>query len=175
MNLAVVTPPPNWAEQVTAIATAVLALSVIGAVAAAFFGAQQVREARRSREATMAAELFRRWNDDAMIEARQLVARYPTPRELAEALERYGPETARESFVLYREPDYFEQIAALERSGAVDFAMIRMLVGASLVERWDAWEPALRAVHGDDVYPLFRDLAARMRRELRDGAVPNGR
>jgi hypothetical protein len=46
---------PNWAEQVVAIATAVLALGVAGAVAAAVLGAQQMREARRSREAQTAS------------------------------------------------------------------------------------------------------------------------
>jgi hypothetical protein len=46
---------PNWAEQVVTIATAVLALGVAGAVAAAVLGAQQMREARRSREAQTAS------------------------------------------------------------------------------------------------------------------------
>ena len=50
----------NWAE-FTAIATAILAISLIGAFAAAIFAAQQVREARRTREAQMAADFFRRW------------------------------------------------------------------------------------------------------------------
>ena len=40
----------NW-EEVTAIGTSVLALSVLGALAAAIFAALQVREARRTREA----------------------------------------------------------------------------------------------------------------------------
>jgi hypothetical protein len=57
---------PNWAEQVVAIATGILELGVTGAVAAAVFGAQQVRESRRSREAHMAAEFFRRWNEDSL-------------------------------------------------------------------------------------------------------------
>ncbi len=59
---------PNWAEQMVAIATAVLALGVFGAVAAAVLGAQQVREARRGREAQMAAEFFRRWDEDSLVE-----------------------------------------------------------------------------------------------------------
>ena len=71
----------GWTDVVTAVATAVLALGVLGALVAAIFAGQQVREARRSREARMAAE----------------------------------------------------------------------------------WEPGLRATHGVDAYPFFRDLAARMR------------
>ncbi len=56
----------NW-EEVTAIATSLLALGLLGGIAAAVFAAQQVREARRSREAEMAAEFFRRWNEDALV------------------------------------------------------------------------------------------------------------
>jgi hypothetical protein len=157
---------PNWAEQVVAIATAVLALGVFGAVAAAVFAAQQVREARRSRQAQMAAEFFRRWNEDSLVQARRLVSRFSTPEELALAFQRYVAEDAPEAYVLYRELDYFEQLAALERSGAFDVRMIQLLVGRTLIERWDTWRPALAAVHGEDVYPLFRDLVARVRRAL---------
>jgi hypothetical protein len=157
---------PNWAEEVVAVATAVLALGVFGAVAAAVFGAQQVREARRTRQAQMAAEFFRRWNEDSLVEARRLVAGFPTREEFASAFQRYVTENAREAYVLYREPDYFEQLAALERSGGIDFALIKSLVGPALVERWDMWYPALRAVHGEEVYPLYRDLVTRMRRAL---------
>jgi hypothetical protein len=159
---------PNWAEQVVAIATAILALGVFGAVAAAVFGAQQVRESRQTRQAQMAAELFRRWNGDSLVEARRLTASFDTSGELGRALERYVDANAPEAYVLYREPDYFEQLAALEQFGAVDFALVKSLVGRILVERWEFWEPALRSVHGEDVYPLYRDLAGRMRQALAD-------
>ena len=157
---------PNWAEQVVAIATAVLALGVFGAIAAAVFGAQQVREARRTRQAQMAAEFFRRWNEDSLVESRRLIAQFATSDELADAFRRYVDQNAPEAYVLYRELDYFEQLAALERFGAFDFELITSLVGRTLVERWDMWSPALRAAHGEDVYPLYRDLARRMRRSL---------
>jgi hypothetical protein len=45
----------DWGE-VTALATSVLAVGLLGGIGAAVFAAQQVREARRSREAQMAAE-----------------------------------------------------------------------------------------------------------------------
>jgi hypothetical protein len=163
---------PNWAEQVTAIATAVLALGVFGAVAAALFAAQQVREARQTREAQTTAEFFRRWNEESLIESRRLVSSYRTPDELASAFQRFVSSNSPDAYTLYRELDFFEQLAALERAGAVDTTLIRQLVGRTLADRWDMWEPALRAVHGEEVYPLFRDLAARMRRELGPGAGP---
>jgi hypothetical protein len=154
---------PNWAEQVTAIGTAVLALSVLGAGVAALFAGQQVREARRSRQAQTAVEVFRRWNEEALTETRRLVSGFAGPGELATAFSRYVADNAPEAYVLYRELDYFEQLAALERIGAIDAEMIELLVGRTLPERWAMWEPALRATHGMDAYPLFRALAARVR------------
>jgi hypothetical protein len=157
---------PNWAEELTAIATAVLALSVFGAVAAAVFAAQQVREARQTRQAQMAAEFFRRWNEDPLVEARRLIDSFATPEDLAAAFRRYVEENADEAYVLYREFDYFEQLAALEQAGGIEFRLIESLVGRLLVEHWEKCAPALRVVHGDDVYPLYCNLVARMRRVL---------
>jgi len=154
---------PNWAEQLTAIATAVLAVGVLGAGVAAVFAGQQVREARQNRQAQMAAEFFRRWNEEGLSETRRLVASFSTSDELAEAFKRYTAANAPEAWVMYRELDYFEQLAALERTGAFDVRMIELLIGRTLPARWDLWEPALRATHGVDTYPLFRDLARRMR------------
>jgi hypothetical protein len=49
---------PNWAEQVTAIATAVSAIGLIGAIGAVVFAARQAREARIGRQAATAVEFF---------------------------------------------------------------------------------------------------------------------
>lgn len=132
---------PNWAEQVTAIATAVGAVGLLGAIVAAMYAGQQVREARTSREAQMAATLFGRWNDEALVEERRMFARFHTPQELAAAYARYVSDDAPEAYVLYRELDFFEQLAALERRGAVDFELIELLLGRTVVDRWEMWRP----------------------------------
>jgi hypothetical protein len=162
----IATSGPNWAEQVTAIATVVLALGAFGAAAAAIFAARQVRETRQTRQAQMAAEFFRRWNEDALVETRRLVASFATPEDLESAFQGYVAENAPEAYVLYRELDYFEQLAVLERSGGIEFELIKSLVGRALVARWDLWRPALHAVHEEDVYPMYRELAERMRDTL---------
>ena len=151
----------DWSE-VTAIATAVLALGLVGAHGAAVFAAQQVREARISREAMMAAEFFRRWNDEALVEARRMFARYSSPEELREAFVAYVAVDAPEAYVFYRELDFFEQLAALESRGAFDLELIRLLLGRTLVERWEMWRPALGEAHGPDVYPMFEGLAGKL-------------
>ena len=71
-----------------------------------------------------------------------------------------------EAYVLYRELDYFEQLAALERRGAFDFVLIKMLLGGTLIARWEMWKPALDAAYGPDVYPLFASLVSKLRADL---------
>jgi len=157
---------PNWAEQMTAIATAVGALGLLGAIVAAAYAGQQVREERKTRQAQTAAEFLRRWSGDALVEARRLLARYRTPEELAAAFKTFVDADANEAFVLYRELDYFEQLAALEQRGAFDFELIKLLLGRILVERWEMWKPAIEVAHGAGVYPQFEALATKMRRAL---------
>src|ERR1700757_4259267 len=94
---------PNWAEQLTAIATAVGAVGLLGAIVAALFAGQQVREARKGREAQMAAEFFRRWSDQPLEQTRRLVEKYPTPEELSAAFRRFVAAKSYEAQILYRE------------------------------------------------------------------------
>ena len=155
----------NWAE-VTAIATCILAVGLVGGFIAAVFAAQQVREARRNREAQMAAEFFRRWNENPLVEARQMVGRFTSPEELRDAFAAYVTADAPEAYVLYRELDYFEQLAALESQGAFDLELIKLLIGRTLIERWETWRPALHEAYGPGVYPLFEGLVAKLRRAL---------
>jgi hypothetical protein len=155
----------NWTA-INAIATSTLAIGLLGGFGAALFAAQQVRESRKSREAQMAAEFIRRWNEDALVEARRMVGRFKSPDELRDAFAAYVAADAPEAYVLYRELDYFEQLAALERLGAFDLELIKLLLGRTLIERWDMWNPALQNAYGRGVYPLFEGLVAKLRREL---------
>jgi hypothetical protein len=154
---------PNWAEQVTAIATAVSALGLLSAIGAVVFAGQQAREARISRQAEMAAEFFRRWSESPMVETRRLVAQFETPEALRDAMMRFIAENSAEAYVLYRELDYFEQLGALEEHGGFDFELIRTLLGRRLVDRWEMWQPSIDAIGGSATYPMFERLAAKMR------------
>jgi hypothetical protein len=160
----------DWAE-VTAIATSILAIGLLGAFAAAASAAWQAWEARKSREAQLAAEFFRRWNEDALVESRRMVRRFKSPEDLREAFAAYVAADAPEAYVLYRELDYFEQLAALERQEAFDFELIKLLLGRTLVDRWELWKPAIEQAHGPGAYPLFEELAQKLRRTLDDSAA----
>jgi hypothetical protein len=161
----------DWSE-VTAISTTILAIGLLGGFGAAIFTAQQVREARRSREAQMAAEFFRRWNEDALVETRRLLARFKSAEELRDAFASYVAADAPEAYVLYRELDFFEQLAALESLGAFDLELIKRMLGRTLIQRWEMWEPAIQQAHGPGVYPMFESLVRKLRRELDDSGAP---
>ena len=161
----------NWNE-VTAIATSILAIGLLGGFGAAAFAAEQVREARRSREAQMAVEFFRRWNEAALEETRRLVAGYASPEELRDAYARYVAANAPEAYVLYRELDFFEQVAALESLGAFDLELVKRVLGPTLISRWEMWRPAIQQAHGPGAYPMFESLVHKLRREYDDPDSP---
>ena len=154
----------DWGE-VTAIATSILAIGALGAFGAAIFAAQQVREARRSREAQTAIEFFRRWDEDALVEARRMVGEFNSAQELCDAFAAYVATNAPEAYVLYRELDFFEQMAALESRDAFDLRLIEQMLGRTLIDRWEMWRPAIHRAHGPGTYPLFEALVEKLRRD----------
>ena len=156
---------PNWAEQVTAIATAVSAFGLLSAIVAVMFAGRQAREARISRQAEMAVEFFRRWSEEPMVETRRLLAQFETPAELRDAMRRFIAENAAEAYVLYRELDYFEQLGALEKHGGFDFELIKTLLGRRLIDRWEMWQPSIESMGGSAAYPMFERLVTKMRAE----------
>jgi hypothetical protein len=154
---------PNWAEQVTAIATAVSAVGFLSAIGAVIFAGQQAREARIGRQAEMAVEFFRRWGEGPMVETRHLVDRFQTPEALRDALTMFRAEHSAEAYILYRELDYFEQLGALEEHGGFDFELIRAMLGRRLIDRWEMWQPSIEALGGSAAYPMFARLVTKMR------------
>jgi hypothetical protein len=154
---------PDWAEQVTAIATAVNAIGILSAIALVVYAAQQAREARVGRQAETAIEFFRRWSEGPMLETRRLVAEFDTPEALRDALLVFVAENSAEAYVLYRELDYFEQLGALEQHGGFDFELIRAMLGRRLIDRWELWQPSIEAIGGTAIYPMFDRLVAKMR------------
>ena len=135
-------------------------LSAIGAV---IFAGRQAREARIGRQAEMAVDFFRRWNEEPMVETRRLVAEFETPEALRDAMVRFIAQNSAEAYVLYRELDYFEQLGALEAHGGFDFELIKSLLGGRLVDRWEMWQLAIDAIGGTTAYPMYERLVTKMR------------
>jgi hypothetical protein len=154
---------PNWAEQVTAIATAVSSLALLSAIGAVIFAARQARETRIGRQAETAVEFFRRWNESSLEETRRLVAQFETNEALRDAMVRFIGENSQSAYVLYRELDYFEQLGALEKHGGFDFELINSLLGQRLIDRWEMWQPTIEVIGGRSAYPMFDHLVAKVR------------
>ncbi len=157
---------PNWAEQVTAIATAIGAIGLISAIGAAIFASRQVEETRIGRQAEIAADFFHRWSDTQMVETRRLVAAYETPEAMRDAFVRHLAANDIEAYVMLRELDYFEQLAALEEYGAFSFEIIESLLGRRLVDRYELWQPTIATMGEATAYPLFERLALKMQSAL---------
>lgn len=85
---------PNWAEQVTAIATAVSAIGLLSAVGAVVFAGQQAREARIGRQAAVAVEFFRRWDEGPLVETRRLAAQFETAEALRDGVKRFNAQNS---------------------------------------------------------------------------------
>jgi hypothetical protein len=171
------TSDPNWAEIVTAVSTAVGAIGLLSALFAALFAAKQVRELEKSRQSALAADFLRRWDEADLVETRHLIGQFETPEQLSTEFQKYVASNSMQAFVLYRELDYFEQLAALEHMGAFDTELIKLLLGQRLIDRFEMWKPSLDAL-GTDPYPLFAALVARMRHELgvpAEGVAPSRR
>src|SRR5580698_3292592 len=154
---------PNWAEQVTAIATAVSSLALLSAIGAVIFAARQARETRIGRQAETAVEFFRRWNESSLEETRRLVAQFDTSEALRDAMVRFRAENSERAYVLYRELDYFEQLGALEKHGGFDFELIRSMLGRRLIDRWDMWKPTIDVIGDGNSYPMFEHLVTKVR------------
>lgn len=152
---------PNWAEELTAVATAVGSIGLISTLGLVLVAGRQVREAQHARHAQLAADFLRRWDEDNLVETRRLVAQYESKEALAAAFREFIATNSVSAYVLYRELDFFEQLGALERIGAFDFDLIEALVGKLLVERFDLWKPSIDSM-GEDVYPNFTALAAKL-------------
>jgi hypothetical protein len=162
---------PNWAEQVTAIFTAIGSIGLLSTLGLAIFAGLQVKEAQQARHAQIAADFLRRWDEPELVETRRLVAQFDTNEELAAAFQDYVRANSESAYVLFRELDYFEQLGALEQVGAFRFELIQLLLGRRLVERWELWKPSIDTL-GDNTYPMFGALAAKMARSLANPSSP---
>jgi hypothetical protein len=162
VNLAVVyvlnNSGPNWAEVVTAIATAVGALGVIGAIGAAWIArsslratlnqvrlaadqvklaAKQVNEAEKERHISLVLEMARRWDDDLVGARREISAlsREGFQRHYA-AAERANTDQYYEWLKL---ANFFEDFGVLVKKECLDLDLVHETVGYSAVFYWEKW------------------------------------
>jgi hypothetical protein len=166
---------PNWAEVMTAVSTAVLALSTALLAGGAFFAILAIAEARRDRNAVQMTEWTKRWDDEANREARRLVYNYaktgvPDFSHVAPA----GPDRLKESVEwlithnhgdyrkLFADPNFLEGMAILVRRGGMDFEIVKHVLGYLVPYRWSLWRPTVMAdrdANSIEIYEAFEWLA----------------
>ena len=173
---------PNWAEQVTAIATAIGCIGLTSTLVLAVLAGRQVREAQRGRHAQLAADFIRRWDEPALVEARRLVAEQTDGQQLAATFSASMADNSVAAYVLLRELDFYEQLGALDHVGAFDFELIDALIGNSLVttvgavatdRRRDGWRrvPDVPVAGRQDAPPAGRGHVTGRCASLTDGRV----
>jgi hypothetical protein len=164
--------PPNWTEIVTAVASVV---ALIGVFVGAWIALSQTGEAVRTRTSSLMADLSRRWDEPLLAESRRLAASYSRDG-LADRVEYLQEENHPELDVLFRAPNFLEDVAVLEQSGSLPFDMIRKSLGGTVISEWEHWEPTVLRLRGDQRYDLvyenFELLHTKMKAELAKFDLP---
>lgn len=133
---------------------------------AAWIALRQTGEAVRLRHSALMADLSKRWDEEPLVQSRRAAARFDDGVRLRLHVEIQEREQSDELFVLQRIPNFFEDLAVLEREGAISFAMIQASFGRLVVDAWKTWAQSVefwREEEGDDtVYEHFEALARRI-------------
>jgi hypothetical protein len=153
----------NWIDVTIAIGTAVSAVGILFVLAAVVFASKQLHEARTNREAQMAAEISRRWDEPELTRARRLARSRPLedfPKWVGELKEA----NAARYYLLQREPNFLEDLAILEQQGSISFEWINQSMGAIVPSSWARWRTyaALVEQPGSRVWENFERLATRL-------------
>ena len=128
---------PNWAEIVTAIGTAVIAIGL-------FVAAIQVRESRHSRHAAIAVDIAKTWSEPTMVEGR-LFTSGKRGDELRDFVMELATNRDPNYFVAMREPLFFEWLGALEEFGWIEAEWVNQTLGTAVMTCWERWESTVHA------------------------------
>ena len=123
----------------------------------------------------MASQLAQRWADPVLVEARKWVSRQgdPTdPEVFARKFQSLWRTKADELWEVLREPDFFEDLAILEKRGHLDAEILEDSLGAIVPERWRRWSGAIawriETTGNDKIYCNFKALVDKL--EAREAA-----
>jgi hypothetical protein len=133
---------PDWAEIVTAVATALLS-------AAGLVALFQLRESRLTRHTEAAARASSRWEDQAYVEAREQIDTYTDNQALRDALVLSMTNRTPDRHPLLRELSFFEELGAMEKLGAISLHWLDETMRDLVIERWKLWEPSIQELRKD--------------------------
>jgi hypothetical protein len=157
---------PNWAEVVTAVGTAVLAIGVVIAVVS-------LRELRRDRHLQWIFEIGRRWEEHDLKASRLALRKYDeSGHDLATKVQSWleagrpaSPELTEEIELLQLLPDFFEDVALMRKFGRLDIGLVWQALSGPVNLAWKLWEPAVlayRRTADAEAWTEFEDLATEL-------------
>jgi hypothetical protein len=160
-------PLTAWTALYAIAATATFAIVAVGVVLAI----RQLNETVRSRHAALMSEFSKRWDEPRLVESRAMIQKYTPARLLLRVQALEGTMgSLNELQDLLRVPNFLEDLAVLEREGAISFEMIRLSLGGEYVQWWDHWKPTTAYMRGDETYDLvfenMEGLAERLRADI---------
>jgi hypothetical protein len=168
------------AEWLTALATLAL-VAVTGVLAAAAWRAldqlriaiDQLEEVKRDRHVAVLDEMGRRWEGWEMTQALQMAADY-TPEGLVRLFQRAAhPRSAnpmrnrrtrrarKDTIILLRVPNYFEDAATIAKAGSLESTIITEAFGSVAKDEWALWKPTIKKLQENDegAYAEFERMA----------------
>lgn len=116
---------------------------------------QQLREMEKDRHLAWVAHINERWDSDSLEEAR-LLAQKSDADELARKVDRWlnneVGDADKEWMTLRRVPSFFEEIAVMVDSGALDVALVWEAISGPALKHWEQWEPSVQRARQTDPF-----------------------
>ena len=157
MEKAIVIPWTDIASAAAAIFTALIL------VVAAICAGLEVRHIKSAREAQLLSDLSRRWSEELLQESREAAEKYKDGNQLRQAVENLKEKADKESYILLRLPDFFEDLGLLVSRGCFSTKVAHDLFGTAIKYHYNRYEPVIRYLrekHKDKtIYQFFADLA----------------
>jgi hypothetical protein len=142
--------------------TAVLAAAAWRALGQLRVAIEQLEEVKRDRHVEVLGEMGRRWESDQMTEALQMEVDH-TPTSLVRLFERAAHPPSRnpvrersrrrarkETIVLLRVPNYFEDAATIARAGSLESNLVTETFGGVAKDESSLWKPAIKKLQQAD-------------------------
>jgi len=163
----IVSPGTDWATWAVAFATFLLACAALRAL-------KSLRDAKRTRHATLITDLTRRFDEPLVADSWELWANTGQTEIMALIEKVYVSRTATVKeharlLTLMVIPNLLETIGVLESEGALEAKTIYKMWGDTIIGAWNVWKRPIGRLRESEAnrpwtYQYFQDLARKMRR-----------
>lgn len=133
----------------------------------------QLEEVKRDRHVEVLDEMGRRWEGEEMTEALQMAVEY-TPESLVRLFaraarprsgnpvrDRQTRRARKDTIILLRVPNYFEDAATIAKAGSLESTIITEAFGSVAKDEWALWKPTIKKLQENDdgAYAEFERMA----------------